>query len=167
MGQFTDGSYQVNPPTEVIECKEGSGDCGPGKALAEELCDIMNPMQAWPAMVGYGRMDVFWKTVDASGVSDAEAIASARKLCPERFAVDPVREWFRVKQDVSSDPMRPVKPDKDPLDVTGAPKTEQAPAAPVTQALPPGPKPDLIPVAAGAGVVALLVAIVGGAFGGK
>jgi hypothetical protein len=133
----------------------------------------MNPMQAWPAMVGYGRMDVFWKTVDASGVSDAEAIALAKEVCPERFAVDPVREWFRVKQDVISlDPVNPVNPDKDPIDVTGAPKTAdsrpiQEPAAPITQALPSSPKPDLVPVAAGAGVVALLAAIVGGAFGGK
>lgn len=47
------------------------------------------------------------------------------------------------------------------------PTRDPKPEAPVTQALPLGPKPDLVPVAAGAGVVALLAAIVGGAFGGK
>jgi hypothetical protein len=43
----------------------------------------------------------------------------------------------------------------------------QPPEAGIPVSLPPGPKPDLVPVAAGAGVVAILAAIIGGAFGGK
>lgn len=51
--------------------------------------------------------------------------------------------------------------------VWGCPKEQSAlePTGTVTQTLPAGPKPDLVPVAAGAGVVAIVAAVIAGAFG--
>lgn len=45
------------------------------------------------------------------------------------------------------------------------PQMEPISARAGTETLPLGPKPDLVPVAAGAGVVAILAAVIGGVFG--